>query len=203
MSCASFPRCNLYAFIFYSNQHLSTLVIVVHLQHICSTFQCDIPMLIHINHTLCKAIHNIPTASTSLHSQLLFAMAIAVYFNPPASLRYLAFLFSRSFFVFCISISRCAKCFICCAAKSVGQESQGNWGWHRDCMTNMSKWSTLCTHYVGYHTKSYLFPPTLPSSDHPVEMPEYHSPLLPSHHRIPPRTRPPRRYSRLRHLRRA
>ena len=49
---------------------------------------------------------------TYLHRQLLFAMAIAVYFRPPASLTYLALRFSLSFFVRCISISRCAKCLI-------------------------------------------------------------------------------------------
>ena len=51
-------------------------------------------------------------AFTYLSRQLLFAMAIAVYFRPPASLTYLALRFSLSFFVRCISISRCAKCLI-------------------------------------------------------------------------------------------
>jgi hypothetical protein len=47
-----------------------------------------------------------------LHPQLLFAMAIAVYMRPSASLTYLTILCSQSFFVCCILILHCAKCLI-------------------------------------------------------------------------------------------
>jgi hypothetical protein len=64
------------------------------------------------------------------HPQLLFAMAIAVYLRPPASLTYLALRCSLSFFVRCISISRCAKCLIFCAVvrpRRDGKERDQRW----------------------------------------------------------------------------